>query len=203
LSATPPVAAAPSTTSTTSTTSAPSTTSTTSVPSGGGGGDDSGGGGGGGDNGGGGDDAAPETTTTTTIARPTVTTSTVPSSTIPQPLVSTPFVRPSTALPVNRIVNPLLGSQIPLVAPQAVSTPSSNKVVGNNVVLKVKAPTQSTVHVYRDGILVKSVPAAAAQAIKIGKNKVGDSSFQILIVDKKGSITTTKKSTVRVQKASK
>jgi subtilisin family serine protease len=190
LSATPPVAAAP------------STTSTTSVPSGGGGGDDSGGGGGGGDNGGGGDDAAPETTTTT-IARPTVTTSTVPSSTIPQPLVSTPFVRPSTALPVNRIVNPLLGSQIPLVAPQAVSTPSSNKVVGNNVVLKVKAPTQSTVHVYRDGILVKSVPAAAAQAIKIGKNKVGDSSFQILIVDKKGSITTTKKSTVRVQKASK
>jgi subtilisin family serine protease len=194
LSATPPVAAAPSTTSTTSTTSAPSTTSTTSVPSGGGGGDDSGGGG---------DDAAPETTTTTTIARPTVTTSTVPSSTIPQPLVSTPFVRPSTALPVNRIVNPLLGSQIPLVAPQAVSTPSSNKVVGNNVVLKVKAPTQSTVHVYRDGILVKSVPAAAAQAIKIGKNKVGDSSFQILIVDKKGSITTTKKSTVRVQKASK
>ena len=191
LSATPPVAAAP------------STTSTTSVPSGGGGGDDSGGGGGGGDNGGGGDDAAPETTTTTTIARPTVTTSTVPSSTIPQPLVSTPFVRPSTALPVNRIVNPLLGSQIPLVAPQAVSTPSSNKVVGNNVVLKVKAPTQSTVHVYRDGILVKSVPAAAAQAIKIGKNKVGDSSFQILIVDKKGSITTTKKSTVRVQKASK
>jgi subtilisin family serine protease len=182
LSATPPVAAAP------------STTSTTSVPSGGGGGDDSGGGG---------DDAAPETTTTTTIARPTVTTSTVPSSTIPQPLVSTPFVRPSTALPVNRIVNPLLGSQIPLVAPQAVSTPSSNKVVGNNVVLKVKAPTQSTVHVYRDGILVKSVPAAAAQAIKIGKNKVGDSSFQILIVDKKGSITTTKKSTVRVQKASK
>jgi hypothetical protein len=127
----------------------------------------------------------------------------VPSSTIPQPLVSTPFVRPSTALPVNRIVNPLLGSQIPLVAPQAVSTPSSNKVVGNNVVLKVKAPAQSTVHVYRDGILVKSVPAAAAQAIKITKNKVGDSSFQILIVDKKGVITTTKKSTVRVQKASK
>jgi len=195
LSATPPVAAAPTTTSTSSTTSTTVAPSTTSVPSGGGCG---------GDNGGGGDDAAPETTTTTTtIARPTVTTSTVPSSTIPQPLVSTPFVRPSTALPVNRIVNPLLGSQIPLVAPQAVSTPSSNKVVGNNVVLKVKAPAQSTVHVYRDGILVKSVPAAAAQAIKIGKNKVGDSSFQILIVDKKGSITTTKKSTVRVQKASK
>ena len=193
LSSAPPVAAAPTTTSTTSTTAAPSTTSTTSVPSGGGGGDDSGGGGG--------DDAAPETTTT--IARPVVTTSTVPSSTIPQPLVSTPSVRPSTVLPANRIARPILGSQIPLVVPQAVFTPSSNKVVGNNVVLKVNAPAQSTVHVYRDGILVKSVPAAAAQAIKITQNKVGDSSFQILIVDKKGVITTTKKSTVRVQKASK
>jgi parvulin-like peptidyl-prolyl isomerase len=104
---------------------------------------------------------------------------------------------------VNSIVNPILGSQIPTVAAQAVFAPSSSKVVGNNVVLKVRAPAQSTVHVYRDGILVKSVPAAAAQAIKITKNKVGNSSFQILIVDKKGVITTTKKSTVRVQKASK
>ena len=208
LSSAPPVAAAPSTTSTTSTSSttsttvAPSTTSTTSVPSGGGGGDN------GGDNGGGGggDDAAPETTTTIArrvVSSSTIPTSTVPSSTIPQPLVSTPSVGPSTVLPVSRIVNPTRGSQIPVVAPQAVLTPSSSKVVGNNVVLKVNAPAQSTVHVYRDGILVKSVPAAAAQAIKITKNKVGDSSFQILIVDKKGVITTTKKSTVRVQKASK
>jgi hypothetical protein len=129
--------------------------------------------------------------------------STVPSSTIPQPAITAPAIVLGNVQPVNRIVNPILGSQIPLVVPQAVFTPSSNKVVGNNVVLKVNAPAQSTVHVYRDGILVKSVPAAAAQAIKIDKNKVGDSSFQILIVDKKGAITTTKKSTVRVQKASK
>ena len=202
LSAAPPVAAAPTTTSTSSTTSttvASTTTSTTSVPSGGGGGDDSGG------DGGGGDDAAPETTTT--IARRMIPSSTVPStvpsSTIPQPAITAPAIVLGNVQPVNRIVNPILGSQIPLVVPQAVFTPSSNKVVGNNVVLKVNAPAQSTVHVYRDGILVKSVPAAAAQAIKIDKNKVGDSSFQILIVDKKGAITTTKKSTVRVQKASK
>jgi len=129
--------------------------------------------------------------------------STVPSSTIPQPAITAPAIVLGNVQPVNRIVNPILGSQIPLVVPQVVFTPSSNKVVGNNVVLKVNAPAQSTVHVYRDGILVKSVPAAAAQAIKIDKNKVGDSSFQILIVDKKGIITTTKKSTVRVQKASK
>jgi len=205
LSTSPPVA------------SAPSTTSTTTVPSGGGGS-------GGGDDGGG-DDAAPETTTTTTsIARPTVPSSTVPSSTVPsstvpsstvpsstvpsltvpRPAITPPAVVRSTVPPVtNQLVDPVLGSSIPVVAPQAVFAPSSNKVVGNNVVLKVTAPAQSTVFIYRDGILVKSVPAAAAQAIKIDKNKVGDSSFQILIVDKKGVITTTKKSTVRVQKASK
>jgi len=47
------------------------------------------------------------------------------------------------------------------------------------------------------------VPAAAARSIKIVKNKVGKSSFQILIVDKNGKITITKKSTVQIQKASK
>ena len=203
LSSTPPVAAAPSTTSTTSTTAAPSTTSTTSVPSGGGGdsgGGDGGGGDGGGDDGGG-DVAAPESTTT--IARPIVTTSTIPATTVPQIQASTPNDDLDKLRPVNRMLNPILGSQIPMVVAQAVFAPSSNKVVGNNVVLKVNAPAQSIVHVYRDGILVKSVPSAAAQSIKITKNKVGNSSFQILIVDKKGLITTTKKSTVRVQKASK
>ena len=148
--------------------------------------------------------SAPTTTLpTTTLPTTTLPTTTLPTTTIPQPTVTAPAAVLEKVQSVNRIVDPVLGSQMPLVAPQAVFTPSSNKVVGNNVVLKVNAPAQSTVHVYRDGILVKSVPAAAAQAIKIDKNKVGNSSFQILIVDKKGVITTTKKSTVRVQKASK
>jgi hypothetical protein len=76
-------------------------------------------------------------------------------------------------------------------------------VVGNNVVLKVQAPALSMVHVYRDGVLVKTVPAAAARAIKITKNKLGDSSFQVVVVDKTGKMTITGKRTVRVQKASK
>jgi subtilisin family serine protease len=192
LSASPPGASAPTTT--LPTTTLPTTTlPTTTVPAG----DD---GGGGGDDNGGGDDA-PETTTT--IARRVSPPSTVPATTVPQIQASTPIDDLSKLLPVNRMLNPILGSQIPTVVPQAVFAPSSNKVVGNNVVLKVNAPAQSMVHVYRDGILVKSVSAAAAQSIKIAKNKVGESSFQILIVDKKGVITTTKKSTVRVQKASK
>jgi hypothetical protein len=157
--------------------------------------------------------APTSTAPTTTAPSSTLPTTTVPAgnaeepesttSTVPQPTATAPAAVLEKVQSVNRMVNPVLGSQIPLVAPQAVFTPSSNKVVGNNVVLKVKAPAQSTVHVYRDGILVKSVPAAASQAIKIDKNKVGKSSFQILIVNKKGVITTTKKSTVRVQKASK
>jgi hypothetical protein len=175
---------------------------TTTVPAG-----DDGGGGGGGDDGG---DEAPETTTTiarrvtppSTVPTPIVPPSAIPSFVLPRPAPTAP-ASVNNVLPANRLVNPVLGSFIPTVVEQAVFTPSSNKVVGNNVVLKVNAPAQSMVHVYRDGVLVKSVPSAAAKSIKIAKNKVGESSFQILIVDKKGVITTTKKSTVRVQKASK
>ena len=75
--------------------------------------------------------------------------------------------------------------------------------MGNNVVLNVQAPALSMVHVYRDGVLVKTVPAAAARAIKITQNKMGDSSFQVVVVDKTGKMTITGKRTVRVQKASK
>jgi hypothetical protein len=197
LSSSPPSASAP-------TTTLPTTTlPTTTVPAG-----DDGGGGGGGDDGAG---DAPETTTTiarrvtppSTVPTPIVPPSAIPSFVLPRPAPTAPAVVFGNVLPANRLVNPVLGSFIPTVVEQAVFTPSSNKVVGNNVVLKVNAPAQSMVHVYRDGVLVKSVPSAAAKSIKIAKNKVGESSFQILIVDKKGVITTTKKSTVRVQKASK
>ena len=117
---------------------------------------------------------------------------------MPRPAITTPAVVLGKVLPGSDIFNPILGSQIPEVAPQALSKPSSNKVVGNNVVLKVTAPAQSTVYIYRDGLLVKVVPSAAAQSIKIARNKVGKSSFQILIVDKNGKISISKKSTVRV-----
>ena len=56
---------------------------------------------------------------------------------------------------------------------------------------------------YRNGVLVKTVPAAAARAIKITKNRVGNSSFQVVVVYKTGKMTITGKRTVRVQKASK
>jgi hypothetical protein len=112
--------------------------------------------------------------------------------------------RATTPIPgSNRLTNPKIGSQLPAEVLAVASSPASSKVMGNNVVLNVRAPALSVVHVYRDGVLVKTVPAAAARAIKITKNRVGNSSFQVVVVDKAGKMTITGKRTVRVQKASK
>lgn len=86
-----------------------------------------------------------------------------------------------------------------VVAPRAVAT----RVVGSTVVLSTKAPAQSTVHVYRDGVLVRSVPAAAAASIKIDGSEEGARSFQIVVVDKAGTATVTSKKTVTVKKLKK
>ena len=187
LSASPPQASSP------STTVPPTSTTIPNSPDGGGGGGDSGGGDDGGD-----EPEAPSTTAPTT---------TVPATTTPTTLAPRSTVVPRTNVPSlpgsNRLTNPKIGSQLPAEVLAAASSPASSKVVGNNVVLNVQAPALSMVHVYRDGVLVKTVPAAAARAIKITKNKLGDSSFQVVVVDKAGKMTITGKRTVRVQKASK
>jgi hypothetical protein len=170
----------------------------------------SGGGGGGGDDGGGGggDDDAPTTTLPATTTTLVVTTTTVPVST------TTPTTAPATSnrgqnsrfvpqLPgTNRTLSPILGSPIPPQAIPSVARPVATKVVGSTVVLSTKAPAQSVVHVYRDGLLVRTVPAAAAGSIKIADSADGSRSFQIVIVDKTGKMTLTPKKTVKVKKAS-
>ena len=182
------------------------------TPGGGGGGDDGGGGGGGGgggDDGGGGSDDAPTTTipVTTVPTTTTVVATTVP-ATIPvaSPSVARPSSRSGRVLPqpagTNRVLNPILGSPIPTEAVSVATRPVTTRVAGSNVVLSTKAPAQSTVHVYRDGILVASVPAAAAGAIKVANSEDGTRSFQIVIVDKAGKMTMTPKKTVKVKKAS-
>ena len=200
LSASAPQASSP------STTVPPTSTTIPSSPGGGGGGD-----------GGGGDDEpeAPSTTSpTTTVPTTTAPTTTVPTTSGPRstvvPRTNFPNIprpaseRSTTPIPgSNRLTNPKIGSQLPAEVLAAASSPASSKVVGNNVVLNVQAPALSMVHVYRDGVLVKTVPAAAARAIKITQNKMGDSSFQVVVVDKAGKMTITGKRTVRVQKASK
>jgi hypothetical protein len=195
LSASPPQASSP------STTVPPTSTTIPSSP-----GDD---GGGGGDSGGDEPEAPSTTAPTTTVPATTSPTTIAPRSTVvprtnipniprPAPERLTPPIPGS-----NRLTNPKIGSQLPAEVLAAASSPASSTVVGNNVVLKVQAPALSMVHVYRDGVLVKTVPAAAARAIKITKNKLGDSSFQVVVVDKAGKMTITGKRTVRVQKASK
>jgi len=199
LSAQPPAATGPTPVAGSTPTTLPS-----APPSGGG--DDGGG------DGGGGDDAPETTTTTTSVPRTTVPTPTT------RPTPTTPTTRPTSNSPseqtraprtvtdipgTNRLVNPRIGSPMPSFVQQVATAPDTSKVVGNNVVLAVKAPARSVVHIYRDGVLVKTVPASAARAIKISGNKVGDSSFQVVVVDKAGKSTTSGKRVVRVQKASK
>ena len=184
---------------------APRETSPAEPPSGGGGG-------GGGDDGGGGggdsDDAPTTTLPTTTLPTTTVVTTTVP-TTMPattSPVVSRPSSRSGSSSPqpagTNRVLNPILGSPLPSQAVPVAARPVTTKVAGQNVVLSTKAPAQSTVHVYRDGILVASVPAAAAGSIKVANSEEGTRSFQIVIVDKSGNMTVTPKKTVKVKKAS-
>ena len=199
LSTSPPQASSPSTTVPPATTVPPTSTTIPSAP--GGGGDSGGGDGdsGGGDDGGDEPEAPSTTSPTTTVPAPT--------TTAPTTLAPRSTVVPRTNVPSlpgsNRLTNPKIGSQLPAEVLAAASSPASSKVVGNNVVLNVQAPALSMVHVYRDGVLVRTVPAAAARAIKITKNRVGNSSFQVVVVDKTGKMTITGKRTVRVQKASK
>ena len=175
-------------------------------PPSGGGGDSGGGGGGGGDDGGG--DDAPSTTvpaTTTTLA--TTTTSVpvpvAPSTTMPATSSRGQFSRVVPQLPgTNRTLSPILGSPIPQQAIPTTARPVVTKVVGSTVVLSTKAPAESVVHVYRDGLLVQTVPAAAAGSIKIPDSADGSRSFQIVVVDKTGKMTLTPKKTVKVKKAS-
>ena len=178
--------------------------STPSDPPGGGGG------GGGGDDGGGGSDDEPSTTmpTTTSSTTSTVVTTTVPTSASSpaSPSSTQPSSRLDRFVPqpagTNRTLNPILGSPIPPQATPITGRAVSTRVVGSNVVLSTKAPAQSTVHVYRDGVLVASVPAAAAGAIKVANSEVGTRSFQVVIVDKSGKMTVSPKKSVILKKAS-
>jgi len=70
-------------------------------------------------------------------------------------------------------------------------------------VLSVKVPVGATVHVYRKGVLVKTVPASAAGSIKISQNAVGVNLFQIVVVDKTGKVSASIKKKVTVAKVAK
>ena len=64
---------------------------------------------------------------------------------------------------------------------------------------KVTAKAGATVNIYRNGILVSTVPAAAAAAIKVSDNPGGANTFQVVVVDKNGDVSASPKKTVSVQ----
>ena len=159
-------------------------------PSSGGGG---GGGGGGSGGGGGGGGSAPTTTVPPT---------TVPPSTVP-PTAPVNQAPPAT-LPSNNsggsnnnsVRQPSLGQPMPPIAENTPRIAALTRAVGNAVTFRVKARPGATVNIYRNGILVSSVPWSAALALKVTDNPSGENSYQVVVVGKNGKISISSKTTV-------
>jgi hypothetical protein len=97
---------------------------------------------------------------------------------------------------------PTLGQPMP---PLLVNTPpaaATAKAIGNAVTFKVTAKTGATVNIYRNGILVSTVPASAAASIKVADNPGGVNTFQIVVVDKDGAVSASPKKTVAIGSSS-
>ena len=70
------------------------------------------------------------------------------------------------------------------------------RAAGNAVTFKIAAKPGATVNVYRNGILVSSVPAAAAAALKVTDNPAGENSYQVVVVEQSGKISISEKAMV-------
>jgi hypothetical protein len=129
----------------------------------------------------------------------------VPINTVPanaQPTAPPASAQP-TALPTSNTVNsngnsrqPSLGQPMP---PIAINTPriaAPVRASGNAVTFKVAAKPGATVNLYRNGILVSSVPAAAAAALKVTDNPAGENSYQVVVVEQNGNVSVSEKSIV-------
>ncbi|MEY4404981.1 MAG: hypothetical protein RI976_912 [Actinomycetota bacterium] len=83
--------------------------------------------------------------------------------------------------------------------PIAENTPrisAPTRAVGDAVTFRVTARPGATVNVYRNGILVSSVPSSAASALKVTDNPTGENSYQVVVVEKNGKISISEKSTI-------
>ncbi len=102
----------------------------------------------------------------------------------------------------NNVRRPTLGQLIPPIAASAPRIAAPLKAAGNAVTFKIAAKPGATVNVYRNGILVSSVPAAAAAALKVTDNPAGENSYQVVIVEQSGKISISEKSMVVTDSAS-
>ncbi|MFZ9319923.1 MAG: hypothetical protein ACO3AB_05000, partial [Ilumatobacteraceae bacterium] len=143
--------------------------------------------------GGGGGGSAPTTTVPPT---------TVPPSTVP-PTAPVNQAPPAT-LPSNNsggsnnnsVRQPSLGQSMPPIAENTPRISAPTRAVGNSVTFRVTARPGATVNVYRNGILVSSVPSSAASALKVTDNPTGENTYQVVVVEKNGKISISEKSTV-------
>jgi hypothetical protein len=99
----------------------------------------------------------------------------------------------------DNLNRPTLGQPIPPLPIDTRPAAATARAVGNAVTFKVTAKAGATVNIYRNGILVSTVPAAAAAAIKVSDNPGGANTFQVVVVDKNGEVTASPKKTVAVQ----
>jgi hypothetical protein len=119
-----------------------------------------------------------------------------PANALPTPL--------PTSNPINSNGNgrqPSLGQPMPPIAASARRIAAPVRAVGNAVNFKIAAKPGSTVNIYRNGILVSSVPAAAAAALKVTDNPIGENSFQVVVVEQNGNISVSEKSMVITRSA--
>jgi len=167
-----------------------------------------------------GPDGTTTSTTTTSTTTPTTTTSTTTTTTVPSggssprttttTSTSTSSVPPtSTTLPPTgnarpqSPVTPELGSRVPdLSTAQPLPRPSIT-VRGGSIVLGVRAPQRATVHVYRNGRLVSSLPGAAAGSIRVRPVAGGSTAIQVVVVRPNGRVQATPRTTVRTARAAR
>ena len=146
----------------------------------------SGGGGGGGDDDGGGDDGGDSTplptvpTTVPVTVPPTV--PTTPPTTVPAAALATRSRMPTAG------VRPAVGSAIPTLPTSARELAPEIRLVSGNLRIALVAPKGALVHVYHNGVLVRSVTAKQAKNLTMAANGADVSEMQFVVVTRDGEV---------------
>ncbi|MFM8903096.1 MAG: hypothetical protein ACKOGG_06955, partial [Actinomycetota bacterium] len=96
----------------------------------------------------------------------------------------------------NSFSRPVLGQPMPPILPNTPGVAPTTRSTGNSVTFNVPVKPGAIVNIYRNGILVSSVPASAAAALKVSNNPAGANSYQVVVVQPNGEIAVSEKTTV-------
>ncbi|MDP4641511.1 MAG: hypothetical protein NWS59_00340, partial [Ilumatobacteraceae bacterium] len=145
---------------------------------------DSDGGGGDGDGGGddGGDSTPPPTVPTTVPVTVPPTVPTTPPTTVPAAALATRSRMPTAG------VRPAVGSAIPTLPTSARELAPEIRLVSGNLRIALVAPKGALVHVYHNGVLVRSVTAKQAKNLTMAANGADVSEMQFVVVTRDGEV---------------